>query len=102
MILRLRRGPFTYNYHNRISKDMSGLYAFWLRGRCLYVGKSIDISRRMYQHRMTEHNPKLERYFSAFAQEIEVSYISLMDKSETEILRLENKMIRILRPATNA
>ena len=55
----------------------------------------------MYQHRIAEHNEKLERYFKAFSKEIEVSYFVLRDKSDTELRRFERKVIRLLRPITN-
>lgn len=99
--LRSRRRRFTYTYHNQVRSGTRGIYAFWVRRRCLYVGISGDIQRRMYQHRMNEHNPKLERYLEAFPQEIEVSYIALSDIPDTKLRRLEQKMIRILRTATN-
>ena len=100
-VLRTRRNPFSYNYHNRINNQIKGVYVFWLHNCCLYVGQSENISRRMYQHRMTEHNRKLERYLKAFPREIEVSYFVLPDKSEAEILKFEQKIIRLLRPITN-
>ena len=99
--LKTRRSPFTYNCHYRVGSGKGGLYAFWCNRSCLYVGMSGDIARRIYQHRMTEHNPMLERFFGAFAQEIELSYVALNDISGTELRRLERKTIRILRPIAN-
>lgn len=100
-VLRSRRRPFTYTYHKQVSSRTQGIYAFWLRRRCLYVGISEDIQRRMYQHRMNEHNLRLERYFGAFSQEIEVSYIALSSIPYAKLRRLERKVISILRAATN-
>lgn len=99
--LQTRRSPFTYNYHNRVGGGKSGLYAFWCHRACLYVGISIDIARRIYQHRMTEHNDMLEQFFRAFAQDIEVSFVALDGRSDSELRCLEQKTIRILRPTTN-
>ena len=99
--LKLRRSPFSYNYHHRINSQTKGLYVFWLHNCCLYVGKSEDIKCRMYRHRMTEHNRKLERYFKTFSKDIEVSYFVLPDKSDAELRRLERKAIRLLRPVAN-
>ena len=101
-VLRTRRRGFDYNFHNRVEPQTAGLYAFWLdTGACLYVGMSTNISQRMYQHRMNEHNPDLENYFRAFSRRIEVSYIALRDRSAADLRRLEDKMIITLRPITN-
>ncbi len=101
-VLRSRRKGFDYNFHNRVEAGTAGIYAFWLEsGACLYVGQSVNLGRRMYQHRMNEHNTELERFFRAFAQQVEVSYISLKHCSESELRRLEIKVISILRPLTN-
>lgn len=101
-VLQTRRRIFDYNFHNRVEPDVSGLYVFWLdSGACLYVGQTTDIRTRMRQHRTREHNIDLERYFAAFGQRIHVSYIALRDCSVDELLRLERKLIRALRPFTN-
>ena len=100
--LRTRRRVFDYNFHNRVEPNASGLYVFWPdSGACLYVGQTTNIRRRMREHRTREDNPDLEEYFAAFGQRIEVSYIALRDRSVAELLRLEGKLIRVLRPFTN-
>ena len=99
--LRNRRRGFDYNFHNRVENG-GGVYAFWLdTGACLYVGETDDISKRMYQHRMREHNRGLESYFIAFSQRIEVSYYVLQGRSRDDRRRLEHKLINALRPITN-
>lgn len=101
-VLQTRKQGFDYNFHNRVEPDTGGLYAFWLdSGACLYVGMSTNISQRMYQHRMQEHNPDLDSYFRAFSRRIEVSYIALRDRSAADLRRMENKLISALRPITN-
>lgn len=101
-VLQTRKQGFDYNFHNRVAPESSGLYAFWLdSGACLYVGMSTNISQRMYQHRMQEHNPFLESYFRAFSRRIEVSYITLRDRSAADLRQLEDKLISVLRPLTN-
>jgi excinuclease UvrABC nuclease subunit len=101
-VLRSRRRGFDYNFHNRFEKGVSGLYAFWLdSGACLYVGESGDIGSRMYQHRLSEHNSALQRYFKAFSRQIEVSYFILIDSTGADRRRLEQRLIVSLRPFTN-
>ena len=68
---------------------------------CLYVGMSENIRNRMYQHRMSPHNSKLDSYFSAFATEIEVAFVEMKNKTKKELLQLEEQMISMLRPSTN-
>lgn len=100
--LKTRRQGFDYNFHHRVNSGAGGLYAFWLKaGACLYVGQSRDLSRRLYQHRMNEHNADLEQYFRAFSQQIEVSYFALPNPDAADLPRLENRLIETLRPITN-
>ena len=100
--LQTRRRGFDYNFHNRVATDTSGLYAFWLNGgACLYVGIATDIRRRMREHRLNTHNSRLERFFNAFPEIIEVSYIGLSDCTENQLRDLERRTVRALRPLTN-
>lgn len=100
-LLTSRRWPFSYGFHNRVASGKVGLYAFWYGNACLYVGKSTDIQRRLYQHRFREHNPKLLQYFRAFARDIKVSYVSGDDCRTINLLSLEGNIIKDLRPITN-
>ena len=78
------------------------MYAFWLAsGACLYVGKSVELRRRLYQHRMQEHNPRLASYLRSFAANIEVSHVTSQDCGDIDVQRLETQLIHILRPLTN-
>ena len=99
--LRVRRSPFTYVFHTYIHANQKGVYAFWLQQLCLYVGMSKDLRKRIYVHRIREHNVRLGRYLSAFAQDIEVAYVALKVNSDQELKELEKETIRFLRPATN-
>ena len=100
-ILRNRRHGFHYNFHH-LAPKVEGLYAFWLNtGACVYVGESGDISQRMYEHRMGKHNEDVERYFKAFARQIEVSYYVLQNSTGDDRRDLETRLIRALRPFTN-
>lgn len=99
--LRAKRQPFTYRLHSTVGGRVSGVYAFWLGRACLYVGKSTDIGTRLYQHRMSEHNPKLQRYFHAWPRSIETSYAPLGDPSPRDLDRAEREAILHLRPRAN-
>ena len=95
-----KRAKFDYNYHNRIDADASGLYSFWLRGCCLYVGKSTTLRNRIKSHRYDETNDELGEYMRAFSNEIEVSYINLTN-NDPVLKQLEEATIRTMRPLTN-
>lgn len=99
--LKVEREPFDYCFHNRVKQGQPGLYAFWLQaGACLYVGQSKDISRRLYQHRMHEHNPRLEKFFTTFPKDIQVSYV-VLGNGRTRLRKIEELAIHRLRPLTN-
>ena len=93
--------PFNRKFDSALDRGTAGLYAFWLGRRCLYVGMSKDIRRRLHEHRVQEHNAKLKRYFIAFTLDIDASLVNLGDLSENEIRRLEQAAIHKLRPAAN-
>ncbi len=101
-MLRTQRHGFDYNFHNRVTGNEGGLYAFWLSGgACLYVGMSTSIANRLRQHRMTEQNLDLEQYFNAFGRDVQVSYVPLPGRASAELRSAERRAIRILRPLTN-
>ena len=93
--------PFTYNYHNTVGEEVCGLYSFWLRGCCLYVGQSMDIRRRLWEHRTNETKPDLAKYMSAFSEDIEVSHIELENITEKVLEDIEARVIRHMGPKTN-
>ena len=98
--LRRKRQPFTYRSYKAMDSAACGVYAFWVSNCCLYVGKSVDIGQRLYQHRMNEHNDNLWRYFHAW-NDIAVSYAILNNPSNDELAECEREAIRYLRPLTN-
>lgn len=99
--LRHRRRPFTRGFDFGIGSSERGVYAFWLRSSCLYVGMSTHLRQRIYQHRMQEHNELLSRYFKAFWSDIEASFVPLSGQSEAALRSTEQAVIRMLRPRTN-
>ena len=91
--------PFDYNFHSNVGNH-AGLYSFWLRGRCIYVGMSMDLQKRIAQHSRDEANPKLREYFEGYPKEIEISFVYL-DRSEDEIRSMESQIISGVRPLAN-
>lgn len=99
--LRANRRPFDYGFDQRVGYGVHGLYAFWLGRRCLYIGMSTDISRRLHQHRTQEHNARLLKYLRAWWRDIEASYVALDLSRSTDLQALERAAITTLRPMTN-
>ena len=95
---RLRRGLEPFGYGRQTAPASPGLYSFWLRGTCLYVGQSADLQRRIREHSVAEANDRLAAFFRAYAGEIEISTA----RTDGSLLELEAEAIRELRPLANA
>ena len=93
--------PLDYNYENRVLPGTRGLYSFWLRGCCIYVGKSLNISNRLREHRRDEANKELAAHFRAFREEIDVSYVDLEDITDELLSQIEVDVIRSMKPKDN-
>ena len=91
--------PFGYGSHETVDES-PGLYSFWARGTCLYVGMSENIRRRIKEHETAEANAELAKYFADFAEEIEFSVV-YADMPEAVLRRLELDAVKRLRPLTN-
>ena len=102
-VLRNHREQFHYAFADRIAPNLAGLYVFWLEsGACLYVGRSINLRRRLREHKLQEDNPELQRWFRCFSRAIQVSYIGRpINQFGDAIATLEQRAIRALRPLTN-
>ena len=92
--------PFGHGCHATVD-PVPGLYAFWLRGTCLYVGMTKNLERRISEHEAAEDNATLEYYFSKFGGEIKMS-IAYVTTSIHFLRELESESIAALRPITNA
>ena len=102
MASRLETGlvPFGHGSH-AVVDPAPGLYAFWLRGTCLYIGMTENLERRMAEHESAEANPSLRHYFTKFPGEIEMS-IAYIDADVGRLRTMESETIAQLRPLANA
>ena len=91
--------PFGYNSYEYVDES-PGLYCFWVRGTCLYVGMSTNLKRRLQQHCMTEDNPILKDHFRSYSNEIKLSFV-YRDVLVDELRRYESQAISKLRPIAN-
>ncbi len=95
---------FGYNTISHMPDDIKGVYGFWYRntGKCLYIGRSNSIKKRLYEHWTNCHNPSLKSWLD-YAQEedenpIEICYLEV---KHGNIKKLENRLIKQWHPATN-
>ena len=80
--------------------ESPGLYCFWVRGTCLYVGMSTNLKRRLKEHCEAEDNERLSEYFEAYGAEID-AVIVYRDAPEARLRELESDAIKKLRPLAN-
>lgn len=91
---------FGRQFHENVD-EIQGLYAFWVRGVCLYVGKSMNLRSRMQDHCERENNPLIIENYNAFKGEIFVSLLYLEGYSEKRVCELESEAIRKFDPIAN-
>ena len=96
------RHAFTLsNINSVVPGDTSGVYAFWFRDYCIYVGKAADQSlrKRLKTHWEKSHNAELTNWIKAKPGELRISFRTL-DGSKA-IARFEKFYIRRFNPLTN-
>lgn len=82
-----------------IPESSSGVYGMWFKGNlCIYLGKAIDIKRRLTQHWNACHNTHLKAWLEAKGSEIEFCYYTM---PKYLIDKREKVLIRFLQPVTN-
>lgn len=92
--------PFGHLFYERVDEE-SGLYCFWLRGRCLYVGISTNLRRRLREHCEAENNPILAKHFRVYPGEIMAVIAYEHGASEPHLRRLESYAISNMKPIAN-
>ena len=101
IVSELSKGVVSFGYNSPDQVDAaSGLYCFWVRGKCLYVGMSANLQRRLRQHCTIEDNPTLKNYFNVYRNEINMS-LAYKNTSESELRTLESYAISQLHPIAN-
>ena len=97
--LRTGQRLFDSMFYNQVM-DSPGLYSFWLRGRCLYVGMSIDLKRRIGEHCTDETNISLRNYLKSYPNEIMISFV-YRNSDPARLRRMEADAIKKLNPISN-
>ena len=78
----------------------SGIYIFWSRskGRCLYVGQTSCLRRRLLEHWSGSHNVRLSAWIRYFGSDLDFCYARV---PEGAVSRAERLVISGLRPWFN-
>ena len=86
---------------SQIPAGVSGIYAFWYRGYCVYVGKTEkqSLRARLVKHWENSHNSGLNSWIRAKRAELKVSCLPVADKGT--IASFERYYIKRLQPLTN-
>ena len=101
VISKLKTGLVSFGFAADEGVNASpGLYCFWLRGTCLYVGMSTNLKRRIAAHCTGETNPELADYFDTFEDEIKMA-VAYIDAPEDELRKMEAGAMSKLHPITN-
>jgi excinuclease UvrABC nuclease subunit len=85
----------------RLPQDAYGVYAFWFRDRCLYVGKAQDqpLVERLKQHWQSCHNQALRQWL--IAKPVEIKFITKVISDRSRIPSFERFYIHRFQPITN-
>lgn len=81
--------------------ESPGLYSFWVRGTCLYVGMSMNLRQRLRQHCESEDNGQLRECFEAYSTEIKFAVMYHHDITEPRLRKLESGAIKAMHPLAN-
>lgn len=95
-----RRYFLNYKNIERVPDSIFGVYSFWSKSICIYVGKAKNqpIKKRLEQHYMNCHNENL-RLWLASSHKIEFRYKSMTSIDLIDVT--ERKIIKDLAPLTN-
>lgn len=91
--------PFGYTHYESVDES-PGLYCFWVRGACLYVGMSTNLKKRLQSHCMAESNTILKQHFDVYKNEIDLSIV-YVDGTVEQLCELERQAISKLHPIAN-
>jgi len=85
----------------KIPSDVKGVYGFWCRDMCLYIGKAEEqpLRDRLLTHFNGTHNPDLRLWIQTYPKEIEFAYKQILETST--IHSVERLMIERYNPRTN-
>ena len=79
-----------------------GLYVFYFRKKCLYVGMSTNLKNRLRTHWSGgSHNKSLKKWIVTKKDSLQVYYVKTMVSQKEKVKRVEDWLIRRLNPTLN-
>jgi len=106
MVITLACDPFynTIRFHlreiERLDASGYGVYGFWYRNRCIYVGKADEqpIKTRLFQHYQGAHNHSLQLWIDAKGPSLIIAFKYM---PITRVRMMEKFCIRRYQPLAN-
>ena len=102
MKVRFRYGQYSFKVGSigRLPNDLIGIYSFWYRGKCIYIGqaKNQPLKDRLWQHFKRCHNSSLNMWIDAYGKELLYCCVRL---PYGRIDMLERKLIKRHQPRAN-
>lgn len=85
----------------KVPSDKHGVYSFWYRRRCIYVGMAPvqPIRRRLEQHWAGSHNALLKQWIDSKGEKLCVEYVVVPDIGL--IAEIEQRLIKLYQPLAN-
>jgi hypothetical protein len=94
------RLPFNRVTIDKVHLSCAGVYLFWHRKMCIYVGKTDrSLRQRLREHWALCHNDQLRRWIKACGQQLEIQWRCIDDLSS--IRAYEQMYIDLCMPLTN-
>lgn len=96
-----KRFPFRLSALKKHVPEKAGIYGFWYRGYCVYVGKTErqSLRKRLFDHWDGTHNHELQLWIEAKRDNLLVAFLEIENISQ--IGNYERYYIRVLQPLTN-
>lgn len=93
--------PFKRHNVDKISDNIFGIYGFWYKKRCLYVGKAErqSIKSRLMQHWSNCHNKDLQAWITVYGKDIKIAFKGIDENAI--INKSERFYIDFFDPVTN-
>jgi excinuclease UvrABC nuclease subunit len=91
--------PFTLRAIDRVNPDAGGVYGFWYRKDCVYIGLAVNLRSRLKQHWSGSHNDGLKDWMKAKKSDLQFNY--KIARPEDDIKLMERFFIKRFSPKTN-
>jgi excinuclease UvrABC nuclease subunit len=102
MARKKRLGPYGFKISSidKLPVHVIGVYAFWYRNCCIYIGQAKDqgVKDRLWQHYTRCHNPGLKMWIDAYHRDL---HFCVFEVTRGKIDALERKLIKRHQPRTN-